>query len=253
MAAIALFMVSCSDDDTTPNNENPSESTVLLKKSISVIDGETLTATYIYDGTKLVKITYSDGTSEDYTYTGDLITNKKYYENGLYQEDKYEYDANNRLKTHIMLSYDVEWGNRYEYIYNQNGTVTVKNYIGDMESQEQLNDTSIITMANGNITSKALYYGNDGSVTGTPDVLNELAFDNKNFPLKNVKGYENMMLADDEGINNTVNYTTTDPDGETTYVTSYTYNTNNYPVTSTETYTDYDGETEVNTTQYFYE
>jgi hypothetical protein len=242
MAAVALFMMtSCSDDDSTPNNGNPSENVVLVKKMIEVFDGETITSTFTYNGTKIVKISGSDDSEDIFEYTGDLITRRTYTQGDFTQTDKYTYNSDNTLKTHVMLLDDgYEYGEKQEFTHNQDGTITVLTYRGDFESQTELHTTTIITMNNGNIVKNDTTY----SFAGNSPYSISYTFDNKNVPFKNVTGYQAIAFTELEGgVNNVL---TGSFDGFDSF--EYTYNSNNYP--ETETAIDPVGNYE---TQYFYE
>ena len=245
MAALALFMMtSCSDDDSSSNNNNTD--TVLLKKTIETDEfGDEWTIHYFYEGTKLVKLVDPDGT-QTFSYTGDLLTKiTSSDDDGFMQEETFTYNPDNTLKTHLMLITDFgeEIGFRYEYTHNSAGNITKKFYTGNHNAQTQLNDTSVITLSNGNITSIETTYASGGTNNIT------YTFDNKNEPRKNITNYSTFILASDSegGVNNILTGSTY---GESTR--TYTYNNDNYPLTSTETIS-YDGITEVYNTQYFYE
>lgn len=241
MAAIALFMMtSCSDEDAASDNNTE---TVLLKKTIQQSSEGTITSVYTYDGTKLVKVTGTDSSTSEYFYTGEKLTRARHTGSGLDQEDFYTYDNQGRLSTFLYLSYNVEFGNRNEYTYNQNGTITVKEYVGDLESQTLLNNTGTITLQNENIT---LYDTENGKFTYT--------FDSKNSPTRNITGDKAMTLAfTDGGVNNQMTYTLA-YDGVTdeSSVYTYTYNADNYPTKSVEVLSYEDGE-DTTTTEFFYE
>ncbi|MCO6148263.1 hypothetical protein [Flavobacterium sp. NRK1] len=243
IAAIALFMASCSDDDSTSNN---TENTVLLKKTIETSSEGTLTSTFTYSGTKLTKITRNDGSYDEYIYEGDLVTSIKYHEGGeIIQEDIFTYNSDNKLATFTTLSFDEEIGDKNEYIYNSNGTITVNGYYGDLDSQTYEGGTGTITITNGNI----IKYESDGEVF-------QYTYDSKNFPLKNITSYDSMTLSYPEaggGLNNTVTYTANfgGSDDESS-VFSYTYNAAGYPLTSTEVLNSFGDEEQINI-QYFYE
>lgn len=244
MAALALFMMtSCSDDDSASNNNGNNTGVALLKKTVTESPEGTLTTNYTYDGTKLVKITATDGSTSEFFYTGDLLMRAVHHGPDLDQEDFYTYDNQGRLSTFLYLSYDVEWGNKNEYTYNQNGTITVKEYIGDLASQTQLNSTGTVTLQNDNITQ---YDTANGKYIYT--------FDSKNSPSKNVTGDKAMALAFvDGGVNNQLYYALSfNGAAQESSVYTYTYNSDNYPTTSIEVLT-YEDEEETTTTQYFYE
>lgn len=244
MAAVALFMMtSCSDDDST-SNDNPT-TVVLLKKTIETDEfGEEWTTNYFYEGTKLVKMSDPDG-EQKFFYTGDLLTKMTYSGDGLEQTDIFTYYPDNTIKTHLMLTTDMgeEYGSKYEFTHNADGTITKKYYYGDHTSQTELGNTYVLTMTNGNITN-VKDTSSHGSITNT-----SYTFDNKNEPRKNITGYASMILAADNegGVNNIL---TGSVYGESAY--TYTYNSDDYPVTSKETIT-YGTDTEVYTTKYFYE
>src|ERR1044072_7607331 len=112
MAAIALFMsmTSCSGDDSSETT-NPSTETVLLKKIITTDeDGNAVTTNYTYDGTKLVKVTDSQGLVSNHYYEGDLPVKVEYFENNvLTQRDVFTY-ANGNLSSMTILDLDEDWG-----------------------------------------------------------------------------------------------------------------------------------------------
>ena len=76
---IALSLTSCS---SSGDSSSATESDVLLKKSVETyaIDGSTVTTNYTYTGMKLVMSVDSDGVRDEFTYTGDFITNIKTYD-----------------------------------------------------------------------------------------------------------------------------------------------------------------------------
>lgn len=244
MAAIALFMMtSCSDDDSNSTNGN-TEDTVLLKKTIEQSSEGTITSIYTYNGTKLTRITSSDGSTSEFVYTNDLLTKAIYLGEDIDQEDNYTYDSQGRLSTYVSLDKDLSWGNKNEYTYNQNGIITVKEYRGNLESQTELDQTSTITFENGNITKYER--GNQKFV---------YTFDTKNAPTKNITGNNAMALSfADGGVNNQLSYTQTYDISTVaeSSVFTYVYNANNYPTKSTEVLS-YSDEEETITTQYFYE
>jgi hypothetical protein len=76
-------------------------------------------------------------------------------------------------------------------------------------------------------------------------------YDDKNNPFKNMVGFDKIAFANGtaSGINHNMTLLTENFGGSTiNTTTTFTYNTANYPVTSSE---DYDGE--ITTSEYFYE
>ena len=198
----------------------------------------TLTGTFEYDGNKLMKITYTDGSKDVYTYANNKLSKRELYEGGaIMQTDTYEYDSNGKLKDFYSAGESNEVNFHNAYVYNSNGTITVKEY-GD-ETENNFSQTYTLTLTNGNIVS----YISD-------NYTNTYTFDDKNAAEKNTFAIDVMNLGWCEGGVNNMLTSHWDINGsniqETTTV--YTYNSNNYPATSVETF---DGE--VTTTQYIYE
>lgn len=194
--------------------------------------------TLLNNGTKITSIIDSDGYISNYTYTGDLITNvKHYFGSALEQEDIYTYNSSGQLVQFVMLSHDVEWGNKEVYVYNTDGSISVTEFTGDLDSQTNPNGSGTITfLGNGEI----------GSLTHD-ETTSVYTYDNMNNYFKNVTGYDKIAFANSgaEGINHNM---TSEVNGSENSTETYTYNTAGYPVTSSE---DYNGE--ITTTEYFYE
>ena len=227
MAAIALFMMtaSCSsDDDSTPVTE---QSNLIKKTVMTTEDGLELVTNYNYNGNKIVSIVSSDDSSTTFVYTGDLITEVKYYEDGeLVQTEAYTYTSDNKLATHTMFLTQ-DYARKGEFTYNANNTITINYFTGDAESQTTPSGTYTLTVANENITQV-----NTGSSIST--AVYDSGFD----PMYNITGYQAVNLAYNEGgKNNVISSTGDNVLGEAVlqYTTTYTYNGANYPVTADET------------------
>lgn len=240
LAATALFiMTSCSSDDAQPTN--PGTNNALLKKTVETFeDGSTFTTNYNYNGNKIVSVTDSEGNIVNFTYTGDLITEVKYYEGQtLFQRDVLEYDNNGKLTTSTMYLLTQNSASKGVYTHNSNGTITINNFYGDLESQTEPSGVDVLTVVNNNITNMT------GGLTAS------WTFTNTIDPLSNITGYMGWMLANGEGgVNNLASYNYQFSEGPAEIGTiTYTYNSNNYPATSIDTNTEGD----VITTQFFYE
>lgn len=234
-AGLAMFMTSCSSDDSSKSASTP----VLLTKLIETFeDNSTLTTEYEYSGTKLIRMTDDEGRFE-FTYTNDLITQVKYYEsNTLLQTETYQYDASGRVTTYIIVdNIDTDWGNRETYTYNSNGTVLINYYYGDAVSQTNFDKTATVTFLNGEVNEFSFSDGQ--TITYT--------YDNMNNPFKNVTGFDKINICNQEGsgvLHNVTQEVYTDISENIS--TTYTYNSNDYPATSVET------SFEVTNAQYFY-
>ncbi|OOV20278.1 hypothetical protein [Flavobacterium sp. LM4] len=239
--ALTFALTSCSSDEDSSGS--PSSDLVLLKKTISTdSEGEKVTTIYKYSGNKIVSVTDDQGEfNRYYTYTGDLITKIEYkLPNGTVDQiNTYEYDSNNRLIKFVRVEPLDELGNKEVYTYNSDGTVSIKEYIGDDKTQNQLNGEGKVTFTNGEVTKIIIDYGPSRSYI----------YDDKNNPMKNVLGFDKLAFEDSEAsgiLHNIVSEKDLDYDEVTaTYI--FTYNSAGYPTKSTE-----NEEGEIATVEFFY-
>lgn len=274
LSALVIALSSCSKsaDDTvglTPSNTGVASvnTNVLVQKTISVstlpIVGTTsIERNFTYNGKKIVEVNTNSGQKAIFTYTGNLISEIKTSDTGTdTNKEIFSYDANNRLTEYIDQDLDFNKTYIYKYTYNPNATVTVKHYYM----------SGIVTTATGNpIETETRYFtGNELTkveiirinLSGTITLNYE--YDTKNNPFMNITGMKQLMsskeFVDDfmQGFGNSANMTKEiqlgTPNVETFKVT-YTYNSDNYPVTS-ETImasTVPGGATYTATTKYFY-
>ncbi|MFV9552585.1 hypothetical protein [Algibacter sp. PT7-4] len=122
LLSLLTLILSCSSNDDNGNeNEQPTSEFKLVKveqfdndnnltetttyeydqnfrlfKSTE-IDSENSTRTYNYSGNKITSINLSSGETINYTYNGDLITNRSNVEDGITFTDEYEYNSANQL------------------------------------------------------------------------------------------------------------------------------------------------------------
>ena len=244
LGALALFlMTSCSSDDSSAPVDNGSTS-VLLKKTISTDeDGYEYTTNYTYDGNKLTSVTDSENSTMNLFYENDLLVKIEYFEDGtITQRDLFTYNSNNELATYNMLDLDEDWAYKTLFTHNSNGTVSTIEYNGDLTEQTNLSGNGIVTYTNNNITNYTT------TSPGGYEVSWTYTFDDKNSPLKNITSFDAFNLAYQEGGHNNILSTINEAYNEASS-TTYTYNNDNYPLTSIEI--EDDGYT--TSTQYFYE
>lgn len=244
LGALALFlMTSCSSDDSSDSVDNGSTS-VLLKKTIATDeDGYEYTTNYNYDGNKLTSVTDSEGSTMNLFYENDLLVKIEYSENNVVnQRDLLTYDSNNKLATFNVLDLDEDWAHKMLFTHNTNGTVSVEDYSGDLTEQNILYGNGVVTYNNNNITNYTV------TSPGGYEVSWVYTFDSKNSPLKNIASFDSFNLAYQEGGQNNILSTVNEAYDESA-TTTYTYNSDNYPVTSVEV----EGDGYTTTTQYFYE
>lgn len=245
ITAFALLTACSSDDSPGTTTPPPQQTNVLLKKVIGTSeDGSTTTFTYTYDGNKIVSIIGTNGSSIVYTYTGNLITKVKNIQTNMTVESFIEYDSNNRVKTDkdfLSLSDGSleEWQIGVN-TYNQDGTITKTVYVGKTESDLEFNNSYNITFDSEKNTM--IYNNEDG-------LIFNYVFDAKNNPMKNVLGYPEYRGPFMATQNLLSSFTTASED----MIYSYTYNVNNYPLTSTHKNKRMDGEYVTTKKQYFYE
>jgi hypothetical protein len=232
-AAIALLMfTSCSDDSSSNNGTN----TVLIKKMIEQYqDGSIVTILYDYEGTKLSGISQSDGQGVNFTYTGDQVTKVEYLENNaMVRWSDFTYDTEGRVVQMIEYGYEdaeveegedpvqLPWANRTTYTYNGDGTISLVKYTGDHETQTEVSEEGTLTVVEGNVTKYASVPGNSTYI-----------FDANNNPEKNITGIDAINIAwQYGGVNNLTSATYSNGTGA--YSATYTYNSDQYPVTAIE-------------------
>ncbi len=241
-SALALLFVSCSSDSDSSSDD--ASGPVLLKKIIETdYNGDVFTTNYFYEGNKIVKTVDDDGYYEKFYYTGDLITKMEFYSdtNLLEQTDLFTYNSNQQLVSFQRLLHNEDLGFKEVYVYDLSGNVSVTYYNGDLTSQTNETGTGNVTFVNGEIS---VMNDVDSGVTKT------YTYDTKNTPMKNVLGMNKLAFYDsgnDQGISHNV-LTLTKSDGESV-VSTYTYNSNDFPVTCVD-----DDSVLGNTTfQFFYE
>jgi hypothetical protein len=227
---LVLFQ-SCSSSDSEPVPPG----SVLLKKIVQTTPQGVFTSNYTYDGYKIISssLTTTDYISETiYTYTGDLITESVSYANSTLVARRYYIYENNRLASSLVLDYGAGIGSRVTYVDNTDGTVTSSVYSGDLLQQDIPESTNTIAFSNREAISLVQDWG--ASVK-----TNTFAYDDKNYPFKNVIGFDKIAYAGKgpfvSAINHNVIRRTNIETGGPLYTTDlqYTYNASGFPLTST--------------------
>jgi hypothetical protein len=238
----SLFLTSCSSDSSSEN----ASADLLLKR---VVEGDILfggtTVDYTYNGNKLVEIEKSnDGNvwSDVYTYTGDVITKiEKFevYDAGTPAEDTYltstdefQYNGNNELvqfKTTTPDNPDMERVTTYTHSGN---TVTFQQYENVTGEAPVLLKSGTITIQNGEISQVQVVKQFDSYTAN-------YTYDTKNSIMKNVLGYDQILLTHVLGTQGSLTWLDTIVGGVShnfvagvTGGLAYTYNADNYPLTA---------------------
>jgi hypothetical protein len=239
--ALTFLLISCSSEDNDAN----SEESLVLPKTISYLYpntslGTNSTSTLKFDGKKLVNSIDSDSKTI-FTYNGDLIAKQQLFNVDAKGNEtpskvvEYTYE-NGKLKTRIhkilfSKEYpDGEYIIKTVYTHNSNEQISYINYSIDAKTKLEI-QTSI-----GTLTYK------DGNLVKEQQTLKSVTttlvfeYDTKNNPLKSILGF-NLLLNEMSyfGKNNILKVikTSSENTNVSTYLTTYSYNENGYPLKHT--------------------
>jgi hypothetical protein len=248
MSCIALVTITaCSSDDSS----NSSTSDVLVKRIVYNDSDFTYEATFSYNGNKLTKVVYDDGSQDKYYYTGNLITKIEYIvDDEVEEREVFTYNTSGML---IEASYqdlfsDFEEKSTFTSV---NATTITESYYGGAIGSTTLDGTATLTLTNGELTQKAQNGGDVYTYT----------YDNKNSPFKNVTGWAAIadFTAGDHELEGRVHNIASihnDTAGSNYTTNTYTYNSSDYPLTVTSVAifdADFPGDVSTASAQYFYE
>jgi YD repeat-containing protein len=212
-----LLLQSCSSSDSSGSSISQS---VLIKK-IVYDNGEV--ENYSYNGNKLLKISFEDGTSRVITYTGDLITKEEIRDesNTLTGEFSTMSYLNNRLMQ-VKFYYNNILFHKDDYNYNVDGTRTItETYY------------KIINFSDARTSVKKQYFDSAENVikeeglnaNNTINSTKIYQYDTKNNPHLNITGWINVEGSGPDKINNLIKETSS-----TIYTYKYEYNDQGYPI-----------------------
>jgi hypothetical protein len=235
------FLLSCSNNSSNENVNNPSSTGLLLK---TVTDSRGTTSTYNYNGNKLTSGLSTDGSIVTLTYNGDLIIKE---ESSGGSGSNYIYTmsySNNLLTSSNENSNSTNFSSNYNstYTYNSDGSITEIRTGTNTYNGNTTNSSSkyIRFYSQGNCVKEDSYSSINGVMTLTG--ITTYTYDSFNFPWKNITGfytYQNPRQA--IGVNNAISTTRKNAQGIVTSnsQTTYQYNSLNYPVSMAKTTTDY--------------
>lgn len=236
-----LFLAACSSDDSSEQQTG-----VLIKKIIETFEGSgSQTTTYAYNGNKvLYALTNNDDRKIVYTYSGNVITNISFQNLTGYEfsHTTFSYDSSQRLKHVEVLNTGLDNENYADYTYNADGTVTVVSHYWDDFEMEYSVQNQKYFLSDGDIVKIETYLSG-----GTQTAIYN--YDTKNHPYKNITGFDKLMDFY-LGSHNNISSVLTGTDGGIIQqsTTTYTYNGEDYPLTSFQT-----GIGSDKTTEYYYE
>ena len=225
------MLQSCSSIDTS---ESSNSSNVVLIKKIVNLDGENNLS---YNGTKLVKMTFTGGGYVTITYSGDLISTMEYFSSNKVSEQRNEYlYSSNKLTQRKLYSSNNKLEEISTLTYNSDGSIT--------ELQSTYNGGSLP----GATTTYKKYLDSVGNVIKQERFTNNVLFqtdyytyDTKNSPYKNVTGIGITHIFGGEGlfsVNNllTEEYSSPGSSQITKNVNNtYQYNSQDFPISKTST------------------
>ena len=245
-----IAVSSCGGDDVilvSPNNN--SANALFIKKVVHnsyLGNGElesTLESNYFYSNFRLIRKidgppSDSNSFRSEFSYTGDKLTEVKYYENNAtapYANTVLEYDGNAIKYVHDLSAYQ-----RKEFVYEANKLI--KNVYGAALNETEptvLVDRYEYSLSAGNVMSEYLQIG---IPIGLYSGVNANTFDDKNNPMNGLSPYYRQAfggLGFDGYSTNNVLTTATFQDGVLvpTYEYEYDYNSNNYPTQIRKYYT----------------
>lgn len=246
LIAFVFVSSSCSRDDAsgviTP-------SSILIKKIVSVSNGNSTTTLYNYDGNKLTQIIFGNYIL-NFTYSANNIVKIERLDNNFLEFETFiEYDVQQRVSSELFVYYNLDYSEKTLYTYNNDNTVSFQKYFGDTFSQSNLGENGIIYNDSNNETYKVEQF-----IQGSLSNKIIWSYDNKNNPLKNVMGYNKQPLIFGKFFNN---ITTDNYDSNNEIITNstfeYTYDSNEFPINCTQFF--YEDNNLISTTQisYFYE
>lgn len=245
-----LFVVSCSSDSTS--SSETSTDSILLKRAIQtrtdISGSEPVITNYTYNGNKLVRWDNNHDFLTKFFYTGDLISRVESYFQAENEPIVFRYFYNNSGQLAIFTRTDqvVDQGFKLLYTYNNNGTVSVREFSGNATTQTEEGQTSVYFLTN----SGEIDHIETQEVSGTV-IVKSYTYDAKNNPLKNVLGFDKLFFAD-TGFRHNVTSIITANDQGYDVASTFTYNADDFPTAATQMVSDGSGSTTA-AIEYFYE
>ena len=247
---LVLLTISCSSSDSeTPSNQTIYDS-ILLKRMIQTTIGanQNVNVTdFTYNGNKLVTIANDNGLIQKYFYTGDLITRMEWTvdNTGIPIIYVYSYNNSNQLVTMTKTDNLVDQAFRITFTYNNDRTITLKNYSTIDNSQEEFDSSSKYYLNDTNDIIRI----EDYNPAGTQIIqTTTYVYDAKNNPFKNILGWDKLLISRQGQY---ANVTSMVSSIEGTQTSTYQYNNSDFPITESRIYSGNPGVTDE--LEYIYE
>jgi len=230
----SLFLLSCSTNSSSDNSNIITDNSLLLK---TITNSSGNTTMMSYNGNKLINCVNSYGSSPVFTYDGNFIS--KEVDNGGGSSNLVTtLSYNNNLLSSEISTFPYT----YTYTYNSDGSITEDKITTINSSGNPYTSIGKVVRyySMGNCIREENYTQINNVMTHMSTVL--YSYDDKNTPEKNILGF--YIWKNSQGIigvNNKVVETHKNASGVITSISQFTYqyNSQNYPITETETYTPY--------------
>ncbi len=231
LVAFGLLVGCSSEDNAASSTGDKLQRAVFKDNNGNVI----LTQSYEYSGEKLSRIVFSSGNYNAVFYTDDFITRiESFSNNALSSTATIQYNSDGKISSMITLSGSN--GYKTTYTYNNDDTVDVLEYTGDLSSQNTLTKTHKAFLENDIMVKRETYgTGANSGITYTRDY----SYDTENNPMHAILGYGRLNFFEIGSVvtpNNLTEivYSQSDSTQTSTTTTSYTYNSQNFPTSSAE-------------------
>ncbi len=219
-----VTITSCSSDD---NNGSESSADILVKRIVYAQEdpeGFNFDITYTYNGNKIVSGIDTDGFTEKYYYSGDLITKIEFlFEGEVEEQDLFVYNANGKLIEYRYQDLVDDFEDKSLFTYPSENTIIKTNITGPIGNTTTTGNVSTLTVTNGEIAT-IISSGRTYNYT----------YDNKNSPFRNVTGYAEIAYADAgdfelEGRSRNILSIRNETDNINYTTNTIQYNVNDYP------------------------
>tara|TARA_Y100000815_G_scaffold215568_1_gene200728 strand:- start:505 stop:1248 length:744 start_codon:yes stop_codon:yes gene_type:complete len=234
----SIFLSSCSSDDSSENNNQPSENLLLSQLIVGYDDGTSYIVNFSYEDDRLVGTSDNDGYEEVYTYTNNLLSRIDEYQDGtLERYGEFEYDSQNRLieETYSFENTVIQSNN---YSYDEQGVITMTDDWGEYDYV--LND-------DGDIIEEIDVNGNQDYIYTYDNQFNPFINLHQRETLNLISGGFSMTMHNVTSSTNTSGASVTDD-----FTTTYTYNSQGFPVSGTTVYEPGTVNEETETLQFIY-
>lgn len=240
LVSSVVLLTSCSKNSS--DDANPTQTPTLLTRIQTTKNNVIENENFIYNGSKIVKVTNSNNYETRFTYSGDLISQIESFTNNVSKgSTTYTYTNDKLIGTYsIEVTPTITYRNRTAFTNNTDGSINYTRYTISSSNVETQVGRGKYTIVNGNLTK------DEYTSTSYNEIIN-YTYDTKNNALRNILGIDKIINSDDLSLNNVLsrnevsNNTLSggNPYQATTNNTYiYSYNSNNFPTSSirTETY-----------------